>query len=51
MTDLALARGCALTMKRASTSSLPRTPPRLYRFALGRLDGNEDGAEEIVQRG
>jgi RNA polymerase sigma-70 factor, ECF subfamily len=24
--------------------------PRLYRFALGRLDGNEDAAEEIVQR-
>jgi RNA polymerase sigma-70 factor (ECF subfamily) len=50
MTDLALARRLLAGDEAAFDEFFAAYAPRLYRFALGRLDGNEDAAEEIVQR-
>jgi RNA polymerase sigma-70 factor (ECF subfamily) len=50
MTDLALARRLLAGDEAAFDEFFAAYSPRLYRFALGRLDGNEDAAEEIVQR-
>lgn len=50
MTDLALARRLVAGDEAAFDEFFAAYSSRLYRFALGRLDGNEDAAEEIVQR-
>jgi RNA polymerase sigma-70 factor (ECF subfamily) len=50
MSDLALARRLLAGDETAFDEFFAAYSPRLYRFALGRLDGNEDAAEEIVQR-
>lgn len=50
MTDLALARRLLAGDEAAFDEFVAAYSSRLYRFALGRLDGNEDAAEEIVQR-
>jgi RNA polymerase sigma-70 factor (ECF subfamily) len=50
MTDLMLARRLLAGDEAAFDEFFAAYSPRLYRFALGRLDGNEDAAEEIVQR-
>jgi RNA polymerase sigma-70 factor (ECF subfamily) len=50
MTDLALARRLLAGDEAAFDEFFAAYSHRLYRFALGRLDGNHDAAEEIVQR-
>jgi RNA polymerase sigma-70 factor (ECF subfamily) len=50
MSDLALARRVIAGDEAAFDEFFGRYFPRLYRFALPRLDGNEDATEEIVQR-
>jgi RNA polymerase sigma-70 factor (ECF subfamily) len=50
MSDLALARRVIAGDEAAFDEFFAVYFPRLYRFALGRLDGNEDAAEEVVQR-
>ena len=50
MSDLALARRVLAGDEAAFEEFFARYFPRLYRFALPRLGGNEDAAEEIVQR-
>lgn len=49
MTDLALARRLIAGDEAAFDEFFAAYFPRLYRFALARLQGNEDAAEEIVQ--
>ena len=48
--DLALARRLLNGDEAAFEEFFDRYFPRLFRFALPRLDGNEDAAEDIVQR-
>jgi len=48
--DLALARRVLAGTEAAFEEFFDRYFPRLFRFALPRLAGNEDDAEEIVQR-
>lgn len=50
MSDIALARRVLAGDEAAFNEFFDRYFPRLYRFALPRLGGNEDSAEEIVQR-
>jgi RNA polymerase sigma-70 factor, ECF subfamily len=50
MTDLALARRVIAGEEDAFEEFFAGYFPRLYRFALARLGGNEDAAEEVVQR-
>jgi RNA polymerase sigma-70 factor (ECF subfamily) len=50
MSDMALARRVVAGDETAFDEFFGRYFPRLYRFALPRLDGNEDAAEEVVQR-
>ena len=50
MTDQALVQRLLAGEEAAFDEFFAASCPRLYRFALGRLDGNEDAAEEIVQR-
>jgi RNA polymerase sigma-70 factor (ECF subfamily) len=50
MTDLTLARRLLAGDEAAFDEFFAAYSSRLYRFALGRLGGNEDAAEEIVQR-
>jgi RNA polymerase sigma-70 factor, ECF subfamily len=50
MSDVALARRVLAGDAAAFEEFFDRYFPRLYRFALPRLDGNEDAAEEVVQR-
>ncbi len=50
MSDLALVRRLLSRDEAAFDEFFDRYFPRLYRFALPRLGGNEDAAEEIVQR-
>jgi RNA polymerase sigma-70 factor (ECF subfamily) len=50
MSDLALARRVIAGDDAAFDEFFGRYFPRLYRFALPRLGGNEDATEEIVQR-
>ena len=49
MSDLALARRVIAGDEAAFDEFFGRYFPRLYRFALPRLGGNEDATEEIVQ--
>jgi RNA polymerase sigma-70 factor (ECF subfamily) len=48
--DLALARRLLNGDEAAFEEFFDRYFPRLFRFALARLDGNEDAAEDVVQR-
>ncbi len=50
MSDVALARRVLAGEEAAFDEFFDVYFPRLYRFALARLGGNEDAAEEIVQR-
>jgi RNA polymerase sigma-70 factor (ECF subfamily) len=50
MSDLALARRVLAGDEAAFDEFFDRYFPRLYRFALPRLRGNEDATEETVQR-
>jgi RNA polymerase sigma-70 factor, ECF subfamily len=50
MSDLALARRLIAGEEAAFDEFFTRYFQRLYRFALARLDGNEDAAEEVVQQ-
>ena len=50
MSDVALARRVIAGDEAAFDEFFSRYFPRLYRFALPRLGGNEDAAEEVVQR-
>lgn len=50
MNDLALARRVIAGDEAAFEEFFDRYFPRLFRFALPRLGGNEDDTEEIVQR-
>lgn len=50
MSDIALARRVIAGDETAFDEFFTGYFPRLYRFALARLDGNEDAAEEVVQR-
>ena len=50
MSDIALTRRVLAGDEAAFDEFFARYFPRLYRFALARLDNNEDAAEEIVQR-
>ena len=50
MSDVALARRVLAGDEAAFDEFFAGYFPRLYRFALARLDGNEDASEEIVQR-
>ena len=50
MSDLALARRVIAGDEAAFDEFFTVYFPRLYRFALARLEGNEDASEEIVQR-
>ena len=50
MSDLALARRLIAGDEAAFDEFFAGYFPRLYRFALARLGGNEDAAEETVQR-
>lgn len=50
MSDLALARRVLAGDAAAFDEFFERYFPRLFRFALPRLGGNEDAAEEVVQR-
>ena len=50
MSDLALVRRLLAGDEAAFDEFFAAHFPRLYRFALARLGGNEDAAEEIVQR-
>lgn len=50
MSDIALARRVIAGEEAAFEEFFTGYVPRLYRFALGRLDGNEDASEEIAQR-
>src|SRR5918993_4014358 len=50
MDDLALAGRVLAGDEAAFEEFFERYFPRLYRFALPRLDGNEDASEEVVQR-
>ena len=50
MDDLALARRVLAGDEAAFNEFFDRYFPRLYRFTLPRVSGNEDAAEEIVQR-
>jgi RNA polymerase sigma-70 factor, ECF subfamily len=50
MSDVALARRLLAGDEAAFDEFFGRYFPRLYRFALARLGGNEDVSEEIVQR-
>lgn len=50
MSDLALARRLLSGDESAFDEFFSEYFARLYRFAMSRLDGNEDLAEEIVQR-
>jgi RNA polymerase sigma-70 factor (ECF subfamily) len=50
LSDLALARRVLDGDEAAFDEFFAGNFPRLYRFALARLGGNEDAAEEIVQR-
>ncbi|HEY7498486.1 MAG TPA: RNA polymerase sigma factor [Vicinamibacterales bacterium] len=50
MSDVALARRVIAGEEAAFDEFFSLYFPRLYRFALTRLAGNEDAAEEIVQR-
>ena len=50
MSDVALARRVLAGDEEAFEEFFDRYFPRLFRFALPRLDGNEDTTEEIVQR-
>ena len=49
MTDLALARRMLGGDEAALNEFFAEFLPRLYRFALVRLSGNDDAAEEVVQ--
>jgi RNA polymerase sigma-70 factor (ECF subfamily) len=49
MTDLALARRLLAGDEAAFEEFFAVYFPRLYRFARGRLSGNDDAAEEVVQ--
>ena len=49
MTDLALARRMLAGDESALNEFFAEFLPRLYRFALVRLSGNDDAAEEVVQ--
>ena len=48
--DLARVRRILAGDERAFRSLFDEYFPRLYRFALGRLEGNEDAAREVVQQ-
>ena len=50
MSDVELARRVLSGDEAAFDEFFDRYFPRLYRFALARLGGNEDASEEIVQR-
>jgi RNA polymerase sigma-70 factor, ECF subfamily len=50
MDDLTLARRVLAGDEAAFEEFFERYFPRLYRFALPRLDGSEDASEEVVQR-
>jgi RNA polymerase sigma-70 factor (ECF subfamily) len=50
MSDVTLARRVLAGEEAAFDEFFTGYFPRLYRFALARLGGNEDAAEEIVQR-
>lgn len=50
MNDLALARRVIAGDEAAFDEFFTAYFPRLYRFALARLGGNEDASEEVVQR-
>jgi RNA polymerase sigma-70 factor, ECF subfamily len=50
MSDIDLARRVLAGDEAAFDEFFDRYFPRLYRFALARLDNNEDAAEEIVQQ-
>jgi RNA polymerase sigma-70 factor (ECF subfamily) len=50
MTDLALVRRVIAADEAAFDEFFADYFPRLYRFALARVGGNQDAAEEIVQR-
>ena len=50
MSDVALARRVIAGDEAAFDEFFTAYFPRLYRFALARLGGNEDVSEEIVQR-
>src|SRR5918999_3586339 len=50
MSDVALARRVIAGDEAAFDEFFAAYFPRLYRFALARLGGNEDASEEIVQR-
>ena len=50
MSDVALARRVLAGDEAAFDEFFAGYFPRLYRFALARLGGNEDASEEIVQR-
>jgi RNA polymerase sigma-70 factor, ECF subfamily len=50
MTDMALARRVVAGEDAAFDEFFAAYFPRLYRFAVRRLGGNEDAAEEVVQR-
>ena len=50
MSDTALARRVLAGEEAAFDEFFAGYFPRLYRFALARLDGNEDASEEIAQR-
>ena len=50
MNDLALARRVIAGDESAFDEFFTTYFPRLYRFALARLGGNDDASEEIVQR-
>lgn len=50
MSDVALARRVLAGDEAAFDEFFDRYSPRLYRFALARLDGDEDAAEDTVQR-
>jgi RNA polymerase sigma-70 factor (ECF subfamily) len=50
VTDAALVRRVCSGEAAAFDEFFSSYFPRLYRFALARLDGNEDASEEVVQR-
>ena len=50
MSDMALARRVLAGEEAAFDEFFTAYFPRLYRFALARLGGNEDVSEEIVQQ-
>jgi RNA polymerase sigma-70 factor, ECF subfamily len=50
VTDAALARRVCRGEAAAFDEFFASYFPRLYRFAIARLNGNEDAAEEVVQR-